>query len=56
MLAKYGDPVKQYGLPVLVLLDGNGNQLATRETASLAADSDKEVAARVLAILGEWSK
>jgi thioredoxin-related protein len=56
VLAKYGDPVKQYGLPVLLLLDRNGNPLTTRETDSLAADSDQEVAVRVRAVLGEWSK
>ena len=54
VLTKYGNPVEQFGLPVLVLLDTNGRRLTTRETASLAADTDKEVAVRVLAFLDKW--
>jgi len=55
VLEKYGDPL-QFGLPVFVVLDLDGKQLTTRETASLAADTDAKVAARVLAFLNEWAK
>lgn len=54
VIEKYGDPV-QYGLPVFVVLDRDGKHLSTRETASLAADTDAQVAERVLAFLNEWA-
>ena len=54
VIAKYGDPL-QYGLPVFVVLDREGKQLTTRETASLAADTDAQVGERVLAFLKEWA-
>jgi hypothetical protein len=38
------------------VLDCDGTQLTTRETASLAADTDAKVAARVLTFLNEWVK
>lgn len=56
VIEKYGNPIPQYGLPVFVVLDRDGTQLTTRETASLAADTDAKVAARVLSFLNEWAK
>ena len=55
-LEKYGQPVEQFGLPVLVLLNRDGGMVATRETASLAADTDHEVADRVRVLLDAWAK
>lgn len=55
VIAKYGDPL-QHGLPVFVVLKRDGKQIGTRETASLAADTDAKVAARVRAFLDEWAK
>jgi len=52
---RYGNPIQQHGLPVLVVLDRDGKQLTTRETASLAAPSDEEVAGRVAAFLAGWT-
>eukprot|EP01012_Entosiphon_sulcatum_P036020 TRINITY_DN45824_c0_g1_i1.p1 TRINITY_DN45824_c0_g1~~TRINITY_DN45824_c0_g1_i1.p1 ORF type:complete len:163 (-),score=23.03 TRINITY_DN45824_c0_g1_i1:128-616(-) len=54
VIAKYGNPL-QYGLPVFVVLDRDGTQLTTRETASLAADTEAQVASRVLVFLNEWT-
>jgi rhodanese-related sulfurtransferase/thioredoxin-related protein len=54
VIERYDNPV-QFGLPVFVVLDHQGRQLATRETGSLAAESDAQVAERVLAFLTEWS-
>jgi thioredoxin-related protein len=56
VLKKYGDPIRQYGLPVFVVLARAGIQLTTRETASFAADTDKKMAERLLSFLDEWSK
>jgi hypothetical protein len=39
-----------------VVLDRDGTQLTTRETASFAAETDQKVADRVLSSLDEWSK
>ncbi len=55
VIAKYGNPMKQHGLPVFVVLDRNGTLLFTRETASLAADTEAKVAERVLGFLNEWA-
>ena len=55
VIEKYGNPL-QHGLPVFVVLDRDGTQLTTRETASLAADTDAKVAARVMKFLDEWAK
>jgi thioredoxin-related protein len=54
VIAKYGNPL-QYGLPVFVVLDRDGTQLTTRETASLAADTEAQIASRVLVFLNEWT-
>lgn len=56
ILKQYGNPIQQYGLPVFVVLDRDGTQLTTRETASFAAETDQKVADRVLSSLDEWSK
>jgi thiol:disulfide interchange protein len=56
VLKKYGDPIQQFGLPVFVVLGCDGIQLTTRETASLAADTDQKTADRVLSFLDEWSR
>jgi thioredoxin-related protein len=54
VIEQYGNPVR-YGLPVFVVLDRSGTQLTTRETASMVADSDEEVAERVVTFLNAWS-
>ena len=51
---RYGNPL-QNGLPVMVILDQDGKQLATQETASLAAPTDEEEAKRVMAVLTKWT-
>lgn len=55
LLERYGNPTLQFGLPVFVVLDRDGKQLATRETASLAADTDAVEVERILAFLNEWA-
>lgn len=55
VIERYGNPL-QFGLPVFVVLDSAGKQLTTRETASLAADTNEKVAERVVAFLDEWAK
>jgi thioredoxin-related protein len=49
IVARYGDPV-QHGLPVLVVLDGSGEPVATQETGSLE-EGDHHDPVRVLAFL-----
>lgn len=49
---RYGRPTK-HGLPVLVVLDANGKQLTTRETASWEAGEFYDPA-KVLAFLNKW--
>lgn len=56
VLERYGNPTLQFGLPVFVVLDRDGKQLAIRETGSLAAETDAKVAERVLAFLKGWEK
>jgi thiol:disulfide interchange protein len=51
--ARYGDP-QQHGLPVLVVLDGTGHQVATQETGSLEI-GDRHDPERVLAFLNRFS-
>ena len=55
LIEKYGNPL-QFGLPVFVVLDPDGKQLTTRETGSLAAETDAKVAANVLAFLNAWAR
>ena len=40
LLARYGNPTLEFGLPVFVILDRDGKHIGTRETASLSADTD----------------
>jgi thioredoxin-related protein len=49
IVERYGDPT-QHGLPVLVVLDGTGAQVATQETGALE-DGDHHDPVRVLAFL-----
>jgi thioredoxin 1 len=53
-IARYGNPVR-FGIPVFVVLDHDGRQLTTRETQSLAAPTDDEVAVRLRQFLREWA-
>lgn len=55
VLERYGDPIKKYGLPVLVVLERDGTQLATQETNGLAAAKDKETVVRITDFLARWS-
>jgi thiol:disulfide interchange protein len=50
---KYGNPTR-YGLPVIVLLDGNGKQLTTQDTGKLES-GDHHDPEKVLAFLKAWS-
>lgn len=52
---RYGNPIQIHGLPVLVVLDRDGRPLTTRETSSLSAPTDEEVAGRVAAFLAQWA-
>ena len=56
LLEHYGNPTLEFGLPVFVILDRDGKQLGTRETASLAADTDAKVVERILGFLKEAAK
>ena len=54
-VAKYGHPTDQ-GLPVLVVLDADGRQLATQGTGELVDMNDGQYdSERVLAFLKKWS-
>ena len=55
-LEKYGDPVKKFGLPVLVVLESNGDLLAVQETESFAVPSDQQLAEKLLARLQTWRR
>lgn len=50
---KYGNPM-QHGLPVLVVLDADGTQLATQDTAELE-EGDHHDPKKVMAFLDKWS-
>jgi len=50
---KYGHPM-QHGLPVIVVLDADGTQLTTQDTAELE-EGDHHDPAKVMAFLDEWS-
>jgi thioredoxin-related protein len=56
VLEKFGQPTLQHGLPVFVILDREGRQIGTRESASLAADTDAKTADRLLEFLAQWAK
>lgn len=51
---KYGDPVAQ-GLPVLLVLDGDGQLLVTQETGALENGGDGHDPAKVIAFLKKWA-
>ncbi len=51
--ARFGNPDKINGWPVLVVLDAAGKQLTTQETAALE-EGDHHVPAKVLAFLEKW--
>ncbi len=51
--ARYGDPLR-LGLPVFVVLDAEGRQLATLPTAGLS-DSEGQPRERLLALLKQWA-
>lgn len=52
IVSRYGQPTK-HGLPVFVVLDANGKQLTTRETASWEVGESYDPA-KVLAFLKKW--
>lgn len=51
--ARFGDPYKENGWPVLVVLDEAGKALTTQETGSLE-EGDHHDPAKVLAFLQKW--
>jgi thioredoxin-related protein len=55
LLGEYGDPYIKYGAPVIVVLDSNGQLLATKNTAELEAGKTYDTA-KVIAFLDQWSK
>ena len=50
---RYGQPTR-FGLPAIVLLDADGNQLTTKDTSELE-EGDHHSPAKVLAFLNEWA-
>lgn len=51
---RYGNPMAQ-GLPVLVVLDGNGKQLTTQETGALEDGKAAHDPAKIIAFLRRWA-
>lgn len=51
--ARYGHPI-QHGLPVLVVLDADGNRLTTQDTGELE-DGDRHSPSLVLDFLAHWA-
>lgn len=51
---RYGNPI-QHGLPVLVVLDGDGHRLVTQETGALEDGKDAHDPAKVAAFLAKWA-
>ena len=51
---RYGNPMAQ-GLPVLVVLDGDGKQLTTQETGALEDGKSAHDPAKVIAFLQKWA-
>ena len=51
---QYGDPMAQ-GLPVLVVLDAEGQQLTTQETGALEDGKEAHDPAKVIAFLEKWA-
>ena len=54
VVKQYGNPVR-FGLPVLVVLDSDGKQLATQDTGQLE-QGDHHDPAKVIAFLEKWKK
>jgi hypothetical protein len=54
VVKRYGNPTR-FGLPVLVVLDSDGKQLTTQDTAKLE-DGDHHDPAKVIAFLNKWKK
>ncbi len=50
---RFGNPTR-HGLPVLVVLDADGKQLTTKNTAELEEGGDHHDPAKVLAFLEKW--
>jgi thiol-disulfide isomerase/thioredoxin len=50
---RYGQPTR-FGLPAIVLLDADGNQLTTKDTSELE-EGDHHSPEKVMAFLQEWS-
>jgi thiol:disulfide interchange protein len=53
VVTKYGQPTR-FGLPVIVVLDADGKQLTTQDTAKLE-EGDHHSPEKVMAFLMEWS-
>jgi hypothetical protein len=54
VVKRYGNPTR-FGLPVLVVLDGDGKQLTTQDTGQLE-QGDHHDPAKVIAFLEKWKK
>lgn len=52
--ARYGNPTK-LGLPVLVVLDGNGKQLTTQDSGALEDGKSAHDPEKVIAFLKTWA-
>lgn len=53
LFAKYGNPGKKYGYPVLIFLDQNGKQIHTQNTGDLEQGKSYDKA-KVKAVLEKW--
>src|SRR5262249_42755379 len=51
---KYGEPTR-FGLPAIVVLDADGNQLVTKDSSELE-EGDHHSQEKVLAFLQEWAE
>ena len=54
LIEQYGNPVR-LGLPVLVVLDGDGKQLTTQDSAALEDGKDAHDPVKVVAFLQQWA-
>ena len=54
LVEQYGNPVR-LGLPVLVVLDGDGKQLTTQDSGALEDGKDAHDPAKVVAFLQAWA-
>lgn len=53
LVERYGNPPKEHGIPVLVVLDADGKQLATKDTGELE-DGEGHSPAKILQFLAAW--